>query len=168
MKVSINDIPEEGLHLDFSSPEWLPDSTRSLGEVKANLVLYNKGSRIIVEGRLRLFVVTSCDRCLCDMVIPIETDFKLHFERVGDRERRGEICLAREELETDFIDTSEIDLTRVLQQQFYLSLPVKQLCSESCLGLCNKCGKDLNKGACHCPQGETSPFSSLASLLKER
>ena len=76
-------------------------------------------------------------------------------------DRYREHFLAQDELDTEFIDGEEIDLNGILQQQLYLSLPVKQLCKESCLGLCSKCGKDLNKESCHCSQGSSSPFSSI-------
>ena len=167
MKIAIHDIPEEGLHLSFSSPEWVPGSIRFSGDIAANLVLYNKGNRILVEGNLHMQVVGCCDRCLCEMLIPIDADFKMNLERLEELDSRGEQLLSQDQLDTDFIDASDIDLTGILQQQLYLSLPIKQLCNETCLGLCSRCGKDLNKGTCRCPQGTASPFSSLASLLKE-
>ena len=167
MKIAIHEIPEEGLFLSFSSTEWLPESIRASGDVAANLVLYNRGSRILVEGTLRLQTIGCCDRCLCEMLNPVIADFTMNLERVEELDCRGEHFLAQDELDTEFIDGEEIDLNGILQQQLYLSLPVKQLCKESCLGLCSKCGKDLNKESCHCSQGSSSPFSSLAGFLKK-
>ena len=45
---------------------------------------------------------------------------------------------------------------------------IKILCDESCPGLCPKCGKNLNEGACGCPEKEIDPrLSALAELLDD-
>lgn len=63
-----------------------------------------------------------------------------------------------------------IDLTEALRQEIILHLPVVQVCSQSCKGICPKCGTDLNKKKCKCkiePEDEDAkPLASLKSLLK--
>jgi uncharacterized protein len=61
-----------------------------------------------------------------------------------------------------------VDVVDLLRQQVYLSLPVKQICSHDCKGLCPQCGLDLNREACICPQNvQSSPFAVLAALQKK-
>jgi len=167
VKIAIHEIPEEGLRLSFSTNEWLPKTMRCEGDIAAGLVLYNKGRRVLGEGFLRLRVVGQCDRCLRETLIPIETDFQMYFERDEGQDLRGEKYLTGEDLDAEFIESSEIDIFGILQQQLYLSMPVKCLCKESCLGLCSRCGQDLNLERCHCSQDSSSPFAALSGLLKE-
>ena len=61
-----------------------------------------------------------------------------------------------------------IDLTEGVQEDIMLRLPLKNLCSEDCKGLCPRCGKDLNEGPCGCEEtGLPSAFSELDTLLQE-
>jgi len=48
------------------------------------------------------------------------------------------------------MDADKIDLTAELRDYAVLSIPMKNLCKEDCLGLCYKCGKNLNEGECDC------------------
>ena len=61
-----------------------------------------------------------------------------------------------------------IDLTEGVREEIILRLPLKNLCSEDCKGLCPRCGKDLNEGPCGC-RGSRLPsaFSELDALLHE-
>jgi uncharacterized protein len=68
-----------------------------------------------------------------------------------------EIELAEKDLEVDFIRGEEIDLDEIIREQIYLSLPMKSLCSEDCLGLCPTCGSDLNAGSCQCHREQGHP-----------
>ncbi len=44
-----------------------------------------------------------------------------------------------------------IELDDVIREEILLSFPAKILCSDSCKGLCARCGADLNKERCRCP-----------------
>ena len=44
-----------------------------------------------------------------------------------------------------------------MREQFYLALPMKPLCRESCRGLCPECGTNLNTGTCSCVREWTDP-----------
>jgi uncharacterized protein len=51
--------------------------------------------------------------------------------------------------------SKEIDLTQDALDALVLAVPSKCLCDEACLGLCLKCGANLNEEQCSCPQDET-------------
>ena len=57
------------------------------------------------------------------------------------RARGAEI--EEDDLNTAFYENDEIDLGQLMQEQFYLVLPMKPLCSENCKGLCPNCGEEL-------------------------
>jgi uncharacterized protein len=61
-----------------------------------------------------------------------------------------------------------IDLTEGIREDIMLRLPLKNLCSQDCKGLCPQCGKDLNEGACGCePTRPPSAFSELDTLIQD-
>jgi uncharacterized protein len=68
-----------------------------------------------------------------------------------------EIELSREDLETDFYDGEEVDLSPLIQDQVLLTLPPKVICREDCRGLCQRCGRNLNREACQCVGAEVDP-----------
>ncbi len=62
----------------------------------------------------------------------------------------------------------EIDLRQLMEEQFYLSLPMKPLCKDDCKGLCANCGTNLNKATCDCnTQWEDPRLAALRDLKKE-
>lgn len=61
-----------------------------------------------------------------------------------------------------------IDLADLVRQTVALSVPMKQLCSGDCRGLCGRCGQNLNKDRCGCNAPETSPFAVLKNLKKNK
>jgi len=66
------------------------------------------------------------------------------------------------------IQDSTLSLDDTLAEQIVLDFPSKLLCSEDCLGLCPKCGKNLNEGDCGCPKKEADPrLAVLAQLLEK-
>ena len=55
----------------------------------------------------------------------------------------------------------------LLEEEIMLEMPSRTLCREDCLGLCPKCGKNLNEGSCGCAQHEPDPrLAVLKTLLK--
>jgi uncharacterized protein len=56
-----------------------------------------------------------------------------------------------------------------MQEQFYLSLPMKPLCSEDCQGLCPVCGTNLNRDTCDCRRDWDDPrFAALKNLRSDK
>lgn len=43
-----------------------------------------------------------------------------------------------------------IDVSPEIRDELLISLPMKNLCSEECKGLCARCGANLNNESCHC------------------
>ena len=60
----------------------------------------------------------------------------------------------------------KLDVDDFLYTEVIVNLPLKHLCSEDCKGICYKCGKNLNEGACSCDTREIDPrLAKLAELL---
>ena len=54
-------------------------------------------------------------------------------------------------------DVKEIDISHDLKEFMYLSIPMKKLCSDDCMGLCMRCGANLNYEKCSCQVDEIIP-----------
>jgi uncharacterized protein len=103
---------------------------------------------IFVKGRIMTSVKNTCSRCAENfedkMDIPFE--YVISIRKVKDKD----IELKPEDLELDFLLGEELDIGRLICEQVALNLPVQPLCSDDCLGLCRKCGKNLNIKKCNC------------------
>lgn len=99
-----------------------------------------------------------CDRCAKPIGMPKETAF---------------CCLLAEELENGendeivLLEDGEVDLGELARTAFILDMDAKFLCSEDCLGLCPRCGADLNLGPCACGKEPDPRLAVLAKLLED-
>lgn len=106
----------------------------------------------------------ACDRCLADSHGVLE----YCFDRTVVRE--GVLANLTEEEADDYIVAHDgfVDIDELLIEETVVTLPAKTVCSDDCLGLCPKCGCDLNHGRCDCSDREIDPrLAPLAALLEE-
>ena len=119
-----------------------------------------------LTGRVQTLLELPCSRCLEPFEWPVQADFSLryqpHSQNVGDEEREIE----EDDLATAFYENEEIDLGQLMREQFYLSLPMKPLCRDACLGLCPICGTNLNRGTCDCKREWEDPRMAVLKTLK--
>lgn len=177
MLIHIDEIKNEGLVLDFEeSAEVFPvlQEMADTGEclflegIRIHLRAFKVHEMIEVEGRVATRVRLSCSRCLKDFDLPLEETFALTFSRrlpevMEEAEEEG-AELSAEDMGLILFHGDEIDLTDEIQQQVIMALPVRPLCSESCKGLCPRCGADLNEGECGC---EREDFNIKFAALKD-
>lgn len=100
-----------------------------------------------------------CDRCA--------DDFKREYS--FDIRKMVVPHLEREEDDEDYIITENnlLDLDDFVYQEIQLFLPQKMLCNDDCKGLCQTCGKNLNKGKCDCKKEVDPRMAALLQLLDE-
>ena len=79
------------------------------------------------------------------------------------------LATSLERQESDTIITvpdMRLEVDELVYTEVILNLPSKHLCSDTCKGLCCKCGKNLNAGDCGCQKDEIdSRFEKLIELL---
>lgn len=153
-------------------PSVLPTSEAEGFRVQAPVHLafdiFKDGNQFHLVGRVRSTIALSCGRCLDDIELPVDLPFDLlylpHEEHVGGEE--VEVEVEDDDLTTAYYRDEEIDLGQIVLEQFYLALPMKPLCRESCRGLCSECGTNLNTGTCSCVQEWPDPrLEGLRSLI---
>ena len=108
-----------------------------------------------------------CSRCLEPFTFPVDADFDLRYQPHSANTGEGEREIEEDDLTTAFYENDEIDLGQLMREQFYLSLPMKPLCSDDCHGLCVVCGTNLNRGTCDCKPGWEDPRLAALKALKE-
>jgi len=175
MILDLRTIPEGSRRYQFVLDEgWWPSEAQKDqilgidGPVQVNLEVYKAGDKYVLEGELRGRLQVACDRCLEAYHRELRTTFRAYLALPLPQQDDTEIELAEEDLEVDFIRGEEIELDEIIQEQIYLSLPMKSLCSENCLGLCPTCGSNLNAGKCHCHRERGHPaFLKLQNLKIE-
>jgi uncharacterized protein len=123
--------------------------------------LTNNAGYIVLESELTLRYRTACARCAAEL----ERTLRVKVER--DVAIRGQL----QDDDTDeylIIDGEVLDLEPLVVEEIYLGLPMRELCSEDCRGLCPKCGKNLNEGPCSCPEREPDPRLAILSKWSEK
>jgi uncharacterized protein len=126
------------------------------------------GGQFHLVGSIQSTLALVCGRCLAAIAMPVDLPFDLlylpHAENVGE----GEVEVEDDDLTTAYYRDEEIDLGQLVLEQFYLAVPMKPLCRESCQGLCPECGTNLNTSTCSCVHRWTDPrLDDLRSLLDE-
>jgi uncharacterized protein len=93
----------------------------------------------------------SCRRCLVDVAVAVNDEAHVIFAEPGDD--------SRDDPDVYELDphARELDLRPAIREQWLLIAPAYTLCRDECLGLCPKCGADLNAGPCDCASATNVP-----------
>jgi uncharacterized protein len=123
----------------YGYPEIKP-----LSDFIFNGKIENKGDLLVLTGTVKGSLELICSRCLKPFTWNFDADI---FETYTNH---PEIAAADEYEEINLFTGDEIDLLPQILKQVFLEIPMKILCKPDCLGLCSKCGADLNLGDCGC------------------
>jgi uncharacterized protein len=131
--------------------------------------IYKDKAQFRLVGSVKTRLELPCSRCLEPFSWPVEAEFDLRYQPHSQNSGEGEREVEEDDLTTAFYDNDEIDLGQLMQEQLYLSLPMKPLCSDDCKGLCPTCGTNLNRDACDCRQQWDDPrLAALREIRTER
>ena len=115
------------------------------GNVDVNCRMDKSAHQIVLDCGLTVYAKLICDRCASEF----ETNLTSHFQI--------SYLFSREKVESDNYnvkylspDQEKINLRDDIYEYAELSLPLKNLCKEDCLGLCSHCGINLNESKCNC------------------
>lgn len=128
------DIKEE-----LESPN-LPDGVTA-SEVVGKLKLIRLDDTILANGNFKTTISTPCDRCLENFEQGV--NFTLEREYEIDR-------LVKSEGHLQVDKYLDIDITVPVNEELILAIPMQNICSDECQGLCQSCGSNKNKEQCNC------------------
>lgn len=111
---------------------------------------------VFFDGTLKLSYVGRCARCLK----PVKRSLNLKLqEKFSIRELDDE---------TYIYEGNIIDLTKAVNDNIIVALPIRLLCVDQCKGLCAVCGKNRNDEPCECEEpNEDLPKENQFGILKD-
>ena len=144
---------------------------RVTAPVDLRMVIHKDHDRFRLVGTVKTELELDCSRCLEPFKLPVDREFDLRFLPAGAAEPEtdddDETEVEDDDVAITFYRDEQIDLDELLREQFYLTLPMKPLCSEACKGICPQCGTNRNTAPCDCsPQWEDPRMAGLKTLLK--
>jgi len=131
--------------LDITEDELL----RIAGPLRYRVNVQVAGEEVLVRGWVAQVLRCVCGRCAVEFDLDAEdAEFFTSFPRDGAVEF--------------------LDLTPELREGILLALPSYPVCKEECLGLCVRCGANLNTKPCSCPPGaRREQWAALDQLALE-
>jgi uncharacterized protein len=122
--------------------------------------------RYRVAGTLRTVLELTCSRCLEPFQQPVDATFDIRYLPQSENTGEAEGEVEEDDLSDAFYRDEQIDLRQLMEEQFYLALPMKPLHSEDCKGLCPNCGANLNETTCNCEvRWEDPRLAGLKALM---
>jgi uncharacterized protein len=132
------------------------------GQIKSDMVFTNDFGTISLKMNIEFDYGASCDRCASDIKnhMTLETNHVIATQNEKD--------ITEEDEDVIIIDNYKLDVDELIFNDIVLNLPMKQLCSDECKGLCPQCGQNLNEGKCKCNAKTADPrWGKLLEYLNE-
>ncbi|MBQ3490389.1 MAG: DUF177 domain-containing protein [Clostridia bacterium] len=131
--------------VDFTEPITV------MGNVK------NMAGYMVLSADVKVTYHTMCARC----AEPVSSTLEISFEK--DIASSGDVSSENDDY--IIIEDKKLDLLPSVEEEIMLEMPSRTLCKEDCLGLCQKCGKNLNEGDCSCEKKEVDPRLAILKTL---
>ncbi|MGD1076040.1 MAG: DUF177 domain-containing protein [Thermodesulfovibrionales bacterium] len=168
MKILLSDIADEGLEIEFEETVEV-GPVKLLSPVKASLHIDKVSAEVLVQGTMQTLLELQCSRCLKPFSKETDLDVNVVYHPLEELKGEERHEIKDDELDTGFYQGDELDIQELVREQIILNIPLKPLCSESCKGICPKCGSDLSTDTCTCEQRDPDPrLAVLKKLLNER
>jgi len=164
------------------------------------------GSKVDVRGDFKTKILETCDRCTSPFEQEIEgsiSTFLMPSDQFSEHDKPGGKVIRAKKADDDkgirhrsrskapvladaegehedinfgAFDGETIDLRGLLREQLILALPLRAICASTCLGLCVRCGENIEKKECRCKAGplkvgeerEEKPLTALAKALESK
>jgi len=112
----------------------------------------NLPGEYVVDGSSSFTAALTCSRCAEPYPFAQSSLFHVRFRprpEISGEDEEVEIT-EEEELDVEYYSEREIPLRDLAIEQIQLSIPMKPLCDDQCLGLCPQCGSNRNREGCSC------------------
>ncbi len=144
------------------------DELASVGSttIDANVKKDDLADEYVADGTVSFTADLNCSRCAEPYPIANTSTFHVRFRPRPEASAENEEVeiTDQEELDVEFYSDRVISLRDLAFEQIQLSLPMKPLCDENCLGLCPTCGANRTRERCSC---ETSIVDDRWGALKD-
>jgi uncharacterized protein len=169
----IREVPRTVAYVEPSAP-LNRELARGAGDFEVldglavDVTHHRAGLDVFLEGTVHGELRGICARCLGELRLPLDAPLALVLVPASVMSAPGG-AVREEEIGLAAYEGDEIDLTPLVHEQALLALPTRALCSESCRGLCPRCGANLNAGPCACPAPVADGrLAVLQTMLRSR
>ena len=126
--------------------------------VLAEGTVRNTADVLVMKGMITTQLYGVCDRCATEFVQAVEIPIDVVLvEELSNEDSEDEGVFP--------LEADSADLDEIVRTVFVLNMDSKLLCKPDCKGLCCRCGKNLNEGACNCQKELDPRFAALRQLL---
>jgi len=160
MKILLSHISVDKTLFDFTDDKDEFDIPELADDVSVKVSVYQSEESYTFSGKISTKLNLNCDRCLETYQETVDHDFEVIYTSEDNVDKDDHIMfLPPQEV--------EIDLKPYVRDTIMLSIPFKNVCSDTCKGLCVSCGVNLNHHACICSKEKYDPrWDSLKELKK--
>ena len=130
------------------------------GPVHVDGMITERSGCLLLTLKASVSYTTECARCLKELRRSLTFDLSKNAAVSGSLQ-------GDDNDDYVIIENSILDLCDPVEELLFLELPSRDHCSDDCLGLCPKCGKDLHEGDCGCPKKEIDPRLAILQKLLE-
>ena|SRR5579875_2051789 len=156
------DVPSGDIEFDSK----LTQVSELHAEGSAQLLNHSMGE-IRIQGKLKVTVQATCDRCLEPALFVIDKPFDLVY-MPGGESGGGEDEIDAAAIEVGFYEGNGLALNDILREVVLLALPMQFVCREACKGICPVCGQNRNQRECGCHSEATDDrWSKLRDFRAE-
>jgi uncharacterized protein len=133
--------------------------------VNGSTTLLRTQAGILASVNVALDTRDACSRCLREVKISLQIDFEEEYLPIVDIFTGAALSSPEDPGALRIDDRQVLDVSEAVRQYREMALPMQPLCRPDCPGICPACGRDLNLGACDCPQESVDDhWSALAEL----
>jgi uncharacterized protein len=157
--IDFNDIDEHGPQtysgtFDVAVDDLERDELASVGSVsiQANAQQGDMAGEYVTDGTVSFTADLTCSRCAEAYPFANTSTFHVRFRprpEISAENEEVEIT-SPDELDVEFYQERSVPLRDLALEQVQLSIPMKPLCDEGCLGLCPTCGVNRTRESCSC------------------
>ena len=172
-EISFDRIDKDGPQTYSGRYEFTPDEldrpeVANLGVIDLAVTVQKGpvGGEYIAEGTAGFTADLTCSRCVEPYPFANSAPFHVRFRPRPEAfsEENAELEITNEEeLDVEFYSDRVMPLRDLALEQVQLSIPMKPLCDEGCLGLCPQCGVNRSNESCKC--GESVVDDRWGALL---
>jgi uncharacterized protein len=147
--------------IELSDAEFtFPDPV--MAEVRFELA----GSEVRASGWAETVAVGCCVRCLGEARMTLRGRMEVLFEHNPDLLKPQVRNLGTEDGSIVYFDGESVCADGEMREALLIELPPLPLCRADCLGLCPRCGADLNAGPCGCPPDDGGGWKAALRQIK--
>jgi uncharacterized protein len=147
-----------------------------IGEAAVSLHFTNTGSIILLQGSISADLELVCSRCLETFPQRVESSIREEFASSVPGVKKPTDTIEHLEPREAAYSEGKLDVTELVRQHLEMNEPLRPLCRQDCLGMCPRCGSNLNLGPCQCGAGpeesargsSSEAFAALKELLEQK